>query len=242
MYSADFAAIYNKRWGLWARLMWPVISAALPERPPEGARWLDLCCGGGALLRLAAGRGYAVTGVDRSTAQLAHARRSAPGARLVEADIGEIALGEKFDVVTCIFDSLNYVLSAQDLNRVLRRARQHLKPAGVFIFDVKTAEGFRNEGTAVYHYGDASVVFEGAYDEATRRYALQVTGFVKEREFYRRFDEEHVQRAHPGSVIEGALSRNGMRFRRMDAETLGRVRGATKRVVYVARHAPVVRS
>jgi trans-aconitate methyltransferase len=53
---------------------------------------------------------YAVTGLDLSPQMLAVAREKVPDVRLVEGDMTAFRLEERFDVVLCVFDSINHLL------------------------------------------------------------------------------------------------------------------------------------
>lgn len=231
-YGEAFSAVYAARWDGWARLAWPLITAALPA---GGSRWLDLCCGSGLLLRMAAGIGYAATGVDRSPHQLRHAARKAPAARLVEGDITRLALGERFDVVTCLFDSLNYLTRLGELDRAFAVARRHLAPGGVFAFDVKTAAGFRRERARTYREPDRVTVFEPRFDERKQVQTLSVTGFIREGELFRRFDEEHVQRGYDNDLLAARLDRAGLRHLATDFDTGGEIVSGSSRLFFVSR-------
>src|SRR4051812_24287985 len=59
--------------------------AALGVGP--GTRLLDVGCGAGAALKLAADRGAHVTGLDAAPGLLAYARRRVPGATLIEGEL-----------------------------------------------------------------------------------------------------------------------------------------------------------
>jgi SAM-dependent methyltransferase len=113
------------------------------RRHRPGARTLlELGCGTGALL---AGlvREFKVTGVDRSREMLSVAARSAPGARLVRADITTVSLPYQFDVVICMFDTLNHVVTVDGWLAVFRCAHEQLSDGGLFIFDVNTTGRLR---------------------------------------------------------------------------------------------------
>jgi SAM-dependent methyltransferase len=108
------------------------------SRHRPGARsLLELGCGTGALLSGLA-RDYSVTGIDRSPEMLSVAARAVPGARLLHADITAVSLPYRFDVVMCMFDTLNHVVTVDGWLAVFRCAHEHLTESGLFIFDVNT--------------------------------------------------------------------------------------------------------
>jgi SAM-dependent methyltransferase len=107
-------------------------------RHRPGARTLcELGCGTGALLAGLAGN-FTVTGVDRSPEMLSLAARAVPGARLLQADITAVTLPSRYDVVICMFDTLNHVMTVDGWLAVFRCADEHLSDGGLFIFDVNT--------------------------------------------------------------------------------------------------------
>ena len=102
---------------------------------PRGAL-LDLACGTGRhaieLTRL----GWTVTGVDYGADLLERAHTNAEAAgidlRLYEQDMRTLDLGgERFDAVTCLFDSIGYPQTDEGVVAALRGGRDHLVPGGV---------------------------------------------------------------------------------------------------------------
>ena len=98
---------------------------------------LELGCGTGAVLQ-ALPRGWSKTGVDSSRDMLEQARLKALDAKLVEADMTTAVLDERFDLVICVFDTINHLLNPDDWRRAFGVARQHLHTGGLFLFDVNT--------------------------------------------------------------------------------------------------------
>src|SRR5262249_41688764 len=76
---------------------------------PSAASLLELGCGTGAVVAGLA-EGMRITGIDLSTEMLKVATRNVPEARFVEGDITAFSLGEKFDVVICVFDTINHLM------------------------------------------------------------------------------------------------------------------------------------
>jgi len=99
-----------------------------------GRRLLDVACGTGGHLAYLKDR-FDVTGVDRSAAMLAVARRRLPGTKLHRADMTGFELGERFDVVTCLFSSIGYVKTVRSLNRAVATMARHLVPGGVLLVE-----------------------------------------------------------------------------------------------------------
>jgi SAM-dependent methyltransferase len=94
-----------------------------------GTRLLDVGCGGGFAMLLAARRGATVSGIDTTPALLDIARERVPGARLAVADLEDplpFGAGE-FDVVTA-FNSVQY---AADPVAAIMNMSQVTKPGGL---------------------------------------------------------------------------------------------------------------
>ncbi len=124
------------------------------ERRERGKRLLDLACGTGEHATAFARLGYEVTGVDHSADMLARARAKAErgGATiaLVQQDMTALALpGPPFDAVTCLFDSLGYLIDNVAIARALAAVRRHLAPGGLFVFELWHAPAFLRHHEAV---------------------------------------------------------------------------------------------
>ena len=102
---------------------------------------LDLGCGTGTHALILAKHGYEVWGVDRSSAMvlqanLKKAEYPALPITFLESEIVDLKLDRKFDAVLMMFAVLGYHNSNQQILGALRKVKEHLKPGGLFIFDV----------------------------------------------------------------------------------------------------------
>ena len=235
IYGPGFAAAYNRDWAFWAEHLWPLLERVIPE---SARTWLDLCCGTGSMLAKAVEAGCEVVGMDASPHQLDHARRNAPKAELVHADVRDLDIGRSFDVITCLFDSLNYLAEPADFAGVLRRAKKHLAPRGRFVFDVNTYEGLQDawQRTSAVRDPDHTVIIESSFDEETGIARAVITGFVREGDLYRRFEEEHVERGYRANEVGGMLVDVGFVFEVYDGHSLEAPEERSGRLVYVCRH------
>jgi 2-polyprenyl-3-methyl-5-hydroxy-6-metoxy-1,4-benzoquinol methylase len=121
---------------------------------PPDAEILDLACGWGRHSVELARSGFKVTGLDWSQTLLARAKKRAEAAgvpvEFVQGDMREIPWTGRFDAVLSLYSSLGYFLSDDEDLRVLRGARDALKPGGATVwvereFDV--VEGVSREWT-----------------------------------------------------------------------------------------------
>jgi len=101
---------------------------------------LDVGCGTGGHSLLLAERGYDVSGVDLSSHMLSIAKAKANekglNLKLKEGDARDFKFDEKFDAVVSMFAVMGYQVTNGDIDNAFKRVREHLKPGGLFVFDV----------------------------------------------------------------------------------------------------------
>jgi len=142
-----------------------VVAAIRRHRPvADGAplHLLELGCGTGALLTRLPGT-WSATGLDRSPAMLAEAQHQAPGAELVEGDMSDFELDTRFDVIACVFDSLNHLLSEHRWAATFDRVLAHLGPDGIFVFDVNTTgelERLHEDPPFVHEFDEGTAIID----------------------------------------------------------------------------------
>lgn len=222
MLYAAYAPIYDAiDQGAFARELTARILAALPA-PPRRA--LDLACGTGAAALALARSGAAVVGVDRSPQMLALAQARARDAGLpvefVEADIRDLpqtpALAPgSFDLVTCLYDSLNYLTGDGELVQALSGAVALLRPGGRCVFDLNTEHEFGtwDEVDQVVHDDGGILVYNRLSYQPERRLAHgRIVWFVREIERWWRGEESHTERAWTDAETLAALDAAGLRL------------------------------
>ncbi|WP_205698148.1 class I SAM-dependent methyltransferase [Conexibacter sp. SYSU D00693] len=119
------AAAWAEHWG---RLAAPAREAIVEvAQVGSGTRLLDVGCGTGELVALAAQRGAEVAGIDAAAGMLAVARSRVPGADLREGPVEALPWPDgAFDVVTAV----NALQFAADPAAALREAARVVAPGG----------------------------------------------------------------------------------------------------------------
>jgi SAM-dependent methyltransferase len=129
---------------------------------PSARSLLELGCGTGAMLDGLA-TDLTVTGVDQSPEMLAVAARRGLPAELVQADMTAFSLGTRFDVVICVFDTLNHLARFESWCDMFERVHEHLADDGIFFFDVNTVGRLRRlwQGPALAaDFGENTMVMD----------------------------------------------------------------------------------
>ena len=105
---------------------------------------LDLGCGPGRHSVAFAQRGFAVTGVDRTTFLLNLARKRAAKAGVtiewIHEDMRRFLRPAAFDLACSLFTSFGYFADEADDLRVLRNVYASLKPSGIFVMELMGKE------------------------------------------------------------------------------------------------------
>ncbi len=205
----------------------------------------DIACGPGHFAAFLRSYGVPVFGTDISAAMIHLARRwyGHQGIDFFIQDMRDLKLPRKVDLLTCNFDSLNYLVRQGDLYRTLRAFGRNLNPWGHLIFDSITHVG-RDPGIAphalrfelpgrvstwVVHCNPRTgirTVWMGNVDN-TKGDRRKVTL------------EHHQQRAWPIGKIAELLQRLGFRIKSVrSGNTLAIADGKTRRAVFLAQRFP----
>jgi SAM-dependent methyltransferase len=173
------AEVQRRLWGTdpraWAELAEshnrPLFDAVLDAAAVDpGMAVLDVGCGSGLTLVLAAERGAVPSGVDISPGLLAIARDRLPRADLREADMESLPFGDAaFDAVT----GVNAFQFAGDPRQALHEAARVTRPGGRVVASLFAAPE-RSQGTLAHEAMTALIPPERAGDHAP--YALSAPG------------------------------------------------------------------
>ncbi len=242
----EYAAIYDRSGQLhFSVLMNLYLRDLLGLHHVAGATMLDLACGTGTLALLMAEQGWYVLGIDRSAAMLEQAQRKRAAVaetidvRFEQADLRHFELSAPVMLVTCCYDTLNYLLDEADLARCFAAVGRALLPGGLFCFDLATDYFLRYhwQGVDLAEFDDFTQVTQSHYDYATGYSTLVLTGFVTTgRGRYRRFREVHVERAHSDGVVRALLEQAGFAVEAVyDCFTQEPPNERSLRLMYVAR-------
>jgi ubiquinone/menaquinone biosynthesis C-methylase UbiE len=132
--SARFYDVFYDAQGKDYRREAEQVTELVRARVPAARTLLDVACGTGRHLEVFAER-FDCVGVDLDAELLAVAAQRCPTVRFVQGDMTVLDLGETFDVVTCLFSSIAYVVTEERLRATVGALARHLAPGGVLVVE-----------------------------------------------------------------------------------------------------------
>lgn len=178
----------------------------------------DLACGTGVCLDLWLDKGYEVIGLDKSLDMLQVTKRKLAEkdrGLLINGDMRNFKLGRQMPIITCLYDSLNYLLTAAELLRCYRRVFDALSDDGIFVFDMNTIHSLRDEwGNNTFQRRDEGLfsIWSNSFDPNSDISSLSVTLHVRRNGEELVLREHHQERGYALSRIEELLSETGFEF------------------------------
>lgn len=183
---------------------------------------LDVGCGTGNHSILLAEKGYKTVGIDFSKVMITQARKKAEKKNLAVEfhvqDIRSFDLKRKFDVAICLFGTLGYCITEDEIRAVLLRIRNHLKKGGLFIFDFwpvhayargeswQTVREIKKDETSIIR------IMDGSFDFYTNLVRLKIKCYIlRGAKLIDSFQEEHNLRTFTLPEMACILKENSFR-------------------------------
>lgn len=155
---------------------------------------LDISCGTGKHVKFLSKRKRHMFGADISLDMLKAARKNKKnGPALIVNDACITAFkNNSFDVIIMLYDSINYLITVQEVENLFDEIFRIIRPGGIFIFDFVTREGLKG---CVNGYYESNTWHGLAYERKSwfsKESKIQHNDFVF---LYRgkSFKESHIQ-------------------------------------------------
>ena len=233
-----FAKVYdllmdNVPYGEWAQRIIAILGA-------DGIRdglILDLACGTGSMTGLLSEAGYDMIGADASAEMLEAAREKTAGKGseilYLCQDMRSFELYGTVRAVVCMCDSINYLLTKDDLLACFKLVNNYLDPGGLFLFDFHPTAYYSDclgDTVIAERREECSFIWENSWDGAINECLL--TMFVKAEDGrYDCFEEQHLQCGYTLKEIKELLKEAGLIFEK--SEEIGDE--GDERILVVAR-------
>ncbi|HKM33634.1 MAG TPA: class I SAM-dependent methyltransferase [Lachnospiraceae bacterium] len=261
---SDFAYVYDTfmdetPYAQWCSFVEQIIAQYGISKPIAGKHSLqedvlesernlvvDLGCGTGTLTEMLSEAGYDMIGIDNSQDMLdiAMEKKLSSGQEILYLlqDMRSFELYSTVGTVLSVCDSLNYILSEEELLQVFRLVSNYLFPGGIFIFDFNTVYKYAQvigDTTIAENRDECSFIWDNYYHEEEQINEYEVTVFVKKDEdedCFRKFSETHYQKGYTVEQMKRLVEEAGLHAELiLDADTHQEVSETSERVYVVAK-------
>ena len=203
--------------------------------------YLDVACGTGNVTIRLATKFKDVFAVDLSEDMLREAfekfKVNKIKGKVICQDMTELRLNKKFDLITSILDSTNYIIDEEGIVSYFQSINEHLNDDGIFIFDINSYYKLSQIlGNNIYTYSEEEVFYTWENTFEDNLLSMFLTFFVKNGDLYERFEEEHLERAYKEEDIEKYLKLANLEIiNKFDGYTDCKVKADSERLVYVVK-------
>lgn len=203
--------------------------------------YLDVACGtGNVTVRLAKyfKENYAV---DLSEDMLREAFEKFKDNRIrckvICQDMAELSLNKKFNLITSVLDSTNYIIEEDQLRNYFEGVKEHLNDDGIFIFDINSYYKLSQIlGNNIYTYSEEEVFYTWENTFEDDLLSMFLTFFVKQGELYERFEEEHLERAYKEVYLERILEELALKvLEKFEGYSDKTVSDNSERIMYIVK-------
>jgi SAM-dependent methyltransferase len=216
-FGAMLARAYQSHWRNHSEQLLTTYPKITDRFGINGTRLVDIACGEGTFAVGMAKKGWDVTGVDlsRDMLALALARAVKDGVTVnyVPQDMRHFKLPEPVDVASCWFNSLNYLLTEDNLRLALQHVRAALVNGGWFLFDAYTLHGlsvdWETRAWIAVDELDCYITADTKWFPDEMVATVHFTGFIEEDGCHHRFDEYHRNRGYTWECLQNLLTESG---------------------------------
>ena len=153
---------------------------------------LDVGCGSGGFLAQISKLypNVKAKGIDLSSVMVEMTKKKGLNAECIDL----CKIDETYEVITAIFDMVNY-LDAKNIKRFFRCVEERLEKGGHFICDINTLYAFKviAAGSYIKDGNDRFVTIDSDYVEEDREYFMDFTLFEKEGECFKKSQDSITQ-------------------------------------------------
>lgn len=181
----------------------------------KASRILEIACGTANISGLMVFDGYQVDACDASWQMLCEAEAKLFKPRLFLRSMTEPLPELDYDLILCLFDSINYLQQKSEIRTLLQYVAKALRPGGIFIFDISTLyNSLENFADNINFSRDASgyLVHHAEYEEFSKLQKSNLYHFRKTGQGFELETERHVQRVYRSYEIVELIDKSPLKL------------------------------
>ncbi len=184
--DVDFASAWNESQGSFSAGVANNILSYCDQNNRHIKTALDICCGASNLLNVFNERGIKCVGTETRDGMIEFSSQKYPSIKFVKTkNMYDIPLSQKFDLITCNHDIVNYFENFDEWKLFFKNVSKHLTGKGLFVFDFYTKHKLQNWNETTYFASPSldclTDVKSGIYDKTmiTYTYYIKYENYVR---------------------------------------------------------------
>jgi len=204
----------------------------------------DLGCGTGTVTMILDKAGYSCVGIDNAQEMLTIAadKMYDSGQEIIYSlqDMRDFVLPYEMDAMISICDSMNYITTKEDLEKVFKCVYEGLVVGGVFIFDLKTIHFFKDvlaDNVYAENRDSSAFIWDNSYDEESRNNCYDLAVFIENEDgSFERYEENHFQHGFYNDEVLEAAEASGLKVEAVyEAFTHDEPKEESERLYYILK-------
>lgn len=204
----DYAKLYSKNEGWFSRNLATNLLNFLKERNYRVKSILDIACGTGDFVSVMRNGCPNVLGIDYEKAFVSVAKKQVQDAEFELAPLFEFDLKRTFDLVAANYETVNFALDNEHLNKFFANAAKHLEPNGIFMFDFKTPNADLVEKNITFTE-TTEYDWIKKYTSSGDKYSKHEVLYVATKENHKKIVNDEDRKVWSVEEIKKALEANG---------------------------------
>ena len=191
---------------------------------PEAKTLLDVACGSGKHLTYLK-ENFDVQGLDLNEELIKVAQRRCPDVKFHHKDMTDFSLEQKFDAVVCLFSSIGYVCTVENLNKAIKCMVDHLTPGGILVLEPWiTKEKYWQKHLAANYVDqpDLKIAWMYNHEMEENKSVFNISYMVGTAEGVDNFSEKHVMGLWTEEEYDGAFRNAGLEVQYDEEGLFGR--------------------
>ena len=211
-FDDNFAESWYKLGGDFSYVFSKKLLAYLKREGKQPKSVLDIYCGAANFLAEMQKEGLTCYGTEGSKAFIRFNEKRYEGMKFYYTEnMADFGTKEKFDLVTCIYDLVNYLEIFADWEELFKAAYKALNKGGIFTFDINTEKRLADWNEVVYDQSPDMDYVESVKSGIHGKTAITYVYYVKDGSRYAKTSNIYTESAYPLDMVVKALNKAGFK-------------------------------
>jgi len=211
-FDDNFAESWYKLGGDFSYMFSKKLIAYLKRNGKNPKSVLDIYCGAANFLCEMQKEGMECYGTEGSKAFIRFNEQRYSDMKFYHTEnMADFGTKQKFDLITCIYDLVNYLEIFSDWEELFKAAYKALNKDGVFTFDINTEKKLADWNEVSYEQSPDMDYVESVKSGVHGKTAITYVYYVKDGSRYVKTSDVRTETAYPLDMVVKALQKVGFR-------------------------------